>query len=151
MRVIIAGGRDFGNRPGNDDVGQFKGIDGAWLVSCMVQMGNALDRLYRDFEDEYHSPIKELHVITGGAPGADQMGSDWAVVNWVPLHEHLADWGKYGKKAGVIRNQVMADNADVLVAFWDGKSPGTKDMITRALKNGLEVHVYRYQPTTISN
>jgi hypothetical protein len=55
-----------------------------------------------------------------------------------------ADWDKHGKAAGPIRNQQMAQEADGLIAFWDGKSRGTKDMIQKALNYGLETHVYRY-------
>jgi uncharacterized phage-like protein YoqJ len=42
-----------------------------------------------------------------------------------------ANWRKYGKRAGHRRNQQMADNADALIALWDGESPGTRDMIRR--------------------
>lgn len=58
-----------------------------------------------------------------------------------------ADWDKHGKAAGPIRNQEMLDNgkADALVAFWDGKSPGTKDMIRRAKRKGIKVKVVYFQ------
>lgn len=58
--------------------------------------------------------------------------------------EFPADWNAHGKAAGPIRNQQMAQEADVLIAFWDGKSRGTKDMIEKATRAGLDMHVYRY-------
>lgn len=91
-------------------------------------------------------------VMQGGAKGADKLAADWAKRNEL-IVEHLprpADWDKYqvpaGKKnpAGVIRNQQMAQEADALIAFWDGRSPGTKDMIEKATRANLEVHIYRY-------
>lgn len=55
-----------------------------------------------------------------------------------------ADWGKYGKSAGVLRNKQMAEYADGLIAFWDGKSRGTANMIETAKGLGLRVRVARY-------
>ena len=52
-----------------------------------------------------------------------------------------ADWGKYGKKAGIIRNRAMAEYADALLAYWDGKSSGTRNMIEIARELGLKVGV----------
>ena len=122
-RIIIAGGRDFTDK-------KF--------------MYTALDRLFRDFDDEMHMPIMPLEIVSGTARGADALGADWATANWVRLKEFPADWDKYGKGAGYVRNEEMAIYANVLVAFWDGKSRGTKHMIDLAHKHGLEVHVYRY-------
>ena len=55
-----------------------------------------------------------------------------------------ADWDKYGKAAGFIRNEQMAQNADALVVFWDGKSRGTKNMIELAAKYKLKVRIKKY-------
>lgn len=140
MRVIVAGGRDFGYRFLENGE-----RDKEWMIKCKNQMFGALDRLFADYADEYLMPVKDLVIVSGAAPGADTLGEDWAVVNWVPIKQYPADWDKIGRAAGVLRNQEMADNADALVAFWNGKSTGTKDMITRAMKKGLEVHVYRYE------
>lgn len=83
-------------------------------------------------------------IVSGGAPGADALGETYAHNNSTNFRRFPADWVKYGKKAGHIRNEEMAKYADVLVAFWNGESKGTKGMIGQALKHGLEVHVYRY-------
>ncbi len=80
-------------------------------------------------------------VISGMATGADALGVIYANKNDIPLLEHPANWAKYGKSAGPIRNNQMAQAADALIALWDGKSPGTKHMISTAEKVGLKVFV----------
>ena len=52
-----------------------------------------------------------------------------------------AEWEKHGKAAGYKRNARMADNADGLLAVWDGESRGTKHMIREAVDRGLEIRV----------
>lgn len=59
----------------------------------------------------------------------------------IPIDPHYAHWHLYGKRAGPIRNEQMAQNAQALVAVWDGKSAGTKHMIECAKANGLRVYV----------
>jgi hypothetical protein len=85
-------------------------------------------------------PIGE--IVSGGARGADKLGERWAKENDVPLKVFPAEWSIYGKQAGFVRNAQMADYADGLIAFWDGKSRGTKDMIERATSSGLRLAVY---------
>lgn len=68
-------------------------------------------------------------IVCGCAKGADSLGRDWAHNHNIPVVEFPAEWNIYGKAAGFIRNQKMGDYADYLVAFWDKKSKGTKDMI----------------------
>jgi predicted Rossmann fold nucleotide-binding protein DprA/Smf involved in DNA uptake len=53
-----------------------------------------------------------------------------------------ADWNKHGRGAGMIRNRLMAHNADALIAVWDGVSSGTDNMISLAKVRGLKVFVY---------
>lgn len=52
-------------------------------------------------------------------------------------------WDRHGRAAGVLRNQEIVDRCDMLVAFWDGKSRGTKDAIERATKGGRRVYVVK--------
>ena len=56
-----------------------------------------------------------------------------------------ADWDKYGKKAGYIRNKEMARAADACVVFWNGQSKGSKHMIDIAKKHGLQLRIIRYR------
>src|SRR5690242_18971396 len=70
-------------------------------------------------------------VVSGGADGIDRTGEQWATESHIPIKKFPANWAEYGKKAGPLRNQQMADYADALIAIWDGRSTGTKDMIKR--------------------
>jgi hypothetical protein len=80
-------------------------------------------------------------VVSGLAVGPDTFGKWWAEEQGVPIIEFPAEWKIYGKRAGYLRNEEMAQYADALVAVWDGKSPGTKHMIDIARRAGLEVFV----------
>lgn len=65
-----------------------------------------------------------IEIVSGGAKGADALGQRLAEEWGIPLIKFPADWDTHGKKAGYLRNEQMAQYADVLVAFWDGKSKG---------------------------
>lgn len=83
-------------------------------------------------------------VIAGGARGADRIAAQVALRLGVPLEEYPADWEKYGKAAGPIRNREMLDRGrpDYVVAFPLGDSRGTRDMIRQARAAGVRVAVY---------
>lgn len=131
FRVIIAGSRDF--------------ADYARLESRC---------------DAILSKQAGIVIVSGMADGADALGvvyaksRDYPVIpypaKWKELHHPDAviktarDGTKYDSFAGKRRNILMAENADALIAFWDGKSPGAKHMITSALKRNLKVRVIRY-------
>lgn len=80
-------------------------------------------------------------VVSGGAKGVDSLGEQYAEAMNIPLHIYKADWERHGRAAGPIRNRKMAENAEALIAIWDGKSRGTKNMIETAKKLGLLVFV----------
>ena len=84
-------------------------------------------------------------IIHGGAPGPDRWGSKFARRLGIEEVTVLAFWGRYGGRAGPIRNQQMIDEyaPDRVVAVWDGKSRGTADMIRRAEKASLPVSIIR--------
>ncbi len=100
MRVIIAGTRDFN--------------DYALLAARC---------------DFYLSEVKVDAILCGECKGADLLGKKYAEERGIPVESYPADWKRYGRAAGQKRNKQMADNADALIAFWDGKSKGTKGMI----------------------
>lgn len=119
-KLIIAGGRDFNDYP--------------LLVTET-----------KKFIEEQNIDPKYLVIVSGMAPnGADPLGVRLAKEYNLPLDPHPADWDTYGKAAGPIRNAEMADIATHLLAFWDGASPGTSNMIKEAKKRGLEINVVRY-------
>jgi len=115
MKVVIAGGRTF------NDYELLK-------TKC--------DEILKDFND--------IEIVSGTAKGADRMGEQYAKEMGYGLKLFPADWNKYGKSAGYRRNEQMADYADMLIAFWDGESKGTKHMIDYSNKNKLNVQVVRY-------
>lgn len=80
-------------------------------------------------------------IVHGGAVGADSIANSIAKSYGLVCHVHYPNWNKFGKKAGIIRNEEMLlkENPDVVLAFWDRKSPGTKHMMDFATSQGYEV------------
>ena len=83
-------------------------------------------------------------IVSGHASGADTLGERYAQERGYETEVYPADWKTNGRAAGPIRNAQMAAVADALIAFWDGKSRGTKNMIDTATNRGLQVAVGRY-------
>ena len=118
-RMIVAGGRDF--------------ADEKLLTST-------LDGLREEFI--------EIEIVSGHASGADKMAEAYAKRLGIPLKIFPADWKKYGRGAGPIRNREMlsyiVEGNPVVVAFWDGQSKGTKNMIDQAQKASVDCRVIMY-------
>lgn len=123
IRIIIAGSRNF-----ND----------------YVLLEKALNKY---IEDKKINP-DEIEIVSGHARGADSLGELFAKNNKLQLAKFPAQWDKYGKSAGFLRNREMANYAlqetGVLFAFWDGQSRGTNHMINFSREKGLEVHVVQF-------
>ena len=98
-----------------------------------------------DWLDYLQTQIDITEVVTGMAPGPDNYGGRWAWVQNIPDKNFPAQWDKYGKSAGMIRNVEMADYADYVIAFWDGKSRGTKHMIDTMKRKGKHGTVIEYE------
>jgi len=81
-------------------------------------------------------------VVSGCAAGVDRVGEYYAQLYSIPVKQFPADWKRHKRGAGPIRNKQMAEYADALIAVWDGKSKGTKNMIDQATKKGLKVYVH---------
>ena len=73
-------------------------------------------------------------IVSGCAEGADKLGERYAAEHNLTVERFPAEWDKYGKYAGPRRNAQMAQVADAVFVFWDGKSRGTKNMIENAKK-----------------
>ena len=116
FKVIIAGGRDF--------------EDYELLVSKMNHL--------------LRNRGVNVEIVSGGARGDDRLGERYARDRGLKLKKFPADWETHGKSAGMIRNKEMAEYADVLVAFWDGQSKGTKNMIDSMDKLGKPYRVISY-------
>lgn len=88
-------------------------------------------------------PNKVTEIVSGTARGADRLGERWADEHDIPVAQFPAQWNVYGRIAGRMRNREMARYADCLLALWDGKSPGTGNMIYEMRELGKPVKVVR--------
>ena len=84
---------------------------------------------------------REIILLSGHCRGTDQLVERYAEEMAIPIDLHPAQWEKYGKAAGIKRNYEMVDLADRIIAFWNGKSKGTKSLIDYARKTGKPVNV----------
>lgn len=89
--------------------------------------------------DDYALMAKELNsihkielIVSGGARGADSLAEKYAREKKIPTTIFKPDWNKYGRAAGMIRNKLIIESSDAVIAFWDGISPGTANSIQRA-------------------
>lgn len=82
-------------------------------------------------------------VVSGGARGVDELGERWAEEHGVAVVRYEPQWDEHGRAAGPKRNARMTRNADALVAVWDGRSRGTRDMLRKAHRRGLRIHLAR--------
>lgn len=87
----------------------------------------------------------DVEIVSGGARGVDTYAVTYAKQFELKTKVFPADWESNGKRAGFLRNAQIVDYSDILVAFWDGKSRGTKDSIDKALKadNIKEIRVFK--------
>lgn len=92
-----------------------------------------------------------IEIVSGTARGVDRLGEEFAARNSLAVHRFPADWDTYGKRAGYIRNVHMAEfvkeHNGLVLAIWDGESPGTKHMIDIARDKGLSGFIYRTDKT----
>src|SRR3990167_7214769 len=109
------------------------------------------DYVFDYLEHQTHFNRVVTEVICGLAKGPDLAGKHWAEVQnkrgfHIFVKEFPADWDKYKKAAGYIRNIEMAKYADELIAFWDGKSRGTRHMIQMMLDLNKPFQVILIRP-----
>jgi len=112
MKVIIAGSRNF---------------------TDYQKLKETCDTILRDQTN--------IEIVSGNCRGADLLGEQYAKERGYKITQFPADWNKYGKSAGPKRNQQMANYADALIAFWDGKSKGNKHMIEMAIQFKLRMTI----------
>lgn len=121
LKVIIAGSRNF-----ND-----------------YQLLKEKMDFYLQNKINIKKPNCGIEIVSGMARGADIMGEKYAKEKGYTLKQFPANWSLYGKSAGYIRNKQMRDYADACVVFWDGKSLGSKHMISLA-KEKIPIRVVVY-------
>lgn len=109
----------------------------------VIIAGSRSIRRYSVVEFGYlDSGLKATEIVSGCARGVDKLGEQLASNLNIPCAMFPANWDKYGKQAGYLRNVEMSKYADALIAFWDGSSSGTKHMIDLAKKEELTLFVY---------
>jgi hypothetical protein len=103
-------------------------------------------RSFNDYEllKNVLSEIKVDILISGGAKGADTLAEKYALKNNIKTEIFYPEWSKYGKKAGFLRNTKIIENADLIVAFWDGTSKGTLDSIEKSKKNNKKIIIINF-------
>lgn len=120
MNIAIVGGRDF--------------TDYELLKETLLSAPGL------DFADT--DSIK--YIISGGAKGADTLAEQFAKEFNLGLIVFPADWKQYGRGAGMIRNKQIISESDIVFAFWDGKSKGTKNSIDHAKKQNKPLTIVYY-------
>ncbi|MDE6596250.1 MAG: hypothetical protein K2K44_09610 [Oscillospiraceae bacterium] len=90
---------------------------------------------------EKYLPPETTEIISGGAKGIDTCAREYAIAHSIKLTEFLPEYEKYGKSAPLKRNISIIENADFVLAFWDGKSRGTKFVIDKCRELGKEIKV----------
>ena len=116
------------------------------IIICGTRDFDDRELLYSTLDSITHT-MTNLEIISGGCRGADSIGEEYAKTRNILLTVFPADWDKYGRAAGPIRNKQMLNYAleenAVVVAFWDGKSRGTLNMIQAAKNANVDVRIIR--------
>lgn len=87
-------------------------------------------------------PKEITEIVSGGAKGIDTCAKEYAQANNIKLTEFLPEYEKYGRSAPLKRNLQIIDYADLVLAFWDGKSRGTKYVINNCKAKNKKVRVF---------
>lgn len=137
LKIIIAGSRHI------SDVSLIEPA----VIAALREKGPYLDYLAVDL---FGWPCAVAEVVSGGANGVDLLGEQWAESRGIPVKRFPADWRKYGRRAGPLRNREMAEyvgpRESLLVALWDGESRGTADMVKTAEAVGVTTFVQWVAP-----
>lgn len=102
-------------------------------VAVIGSRGLTVDNL------EKYLPPETTEIISGGAKGIDTCAREYAISHNIKLTEFLPEYEKYGKSAPLKRNITIIENADIVLAFWDGKSNGTRFAIEKCREFEKEI------------
>lgn len=87
-------------------------------------------------------PQGTTEIVSGGAKGVDTSAKTYALSHDIKLTEFLPEYNKYGKGAPLKRNITVIEYSDVVIAFWDGKSRGTKYVIDNCKKRNIPIRIF---------
>ena len=104
----------------------------AVIGSRGLQIGNLGDYL----------PPETTEIVSGGARGVDACAREYAQRHGLKLTEYMPEYSRYGRAAPLKRNITIIENADLVLAFWDGKSHGTKYVIDNCMKRNIPVKIH---------
>ncbi len=107
-------------------------------VAVIGSRGLLLD----DLED--YLPKETTEIVSGGARGVDASAREYALRHGLKLTEYLPEYSRFGRAAPLKRNITIIENADLVLAFWDGASRGTKNVIDNCKKRNIPVVVHRF-------
>lgn len=114
------------------------------VIVCGSRKFDDKELLYKTLDDVL-AELETVEIVSGHAQGADRLAEEYANERSLKLIVFPANWKRYGKVAGPIRNKGMLEYAlqadPLVIAFWDGKGSGTKNMISLAEKAGTEMRI----------
>ncbi len=87
-------------------------------------------------------PDETAAIVSGGARGVDRLAARYAKEHGLSVTEYLPDYEIFGKTAPLVRNRTIVNNADFVIAIWDGSSRGTLNSIDYTLECGKPLAVY---------
>ena len=104
-----------------------------------------------DILDNVIGDTKEIEIVSGHCQGADMLGEKYAEEHDMPVKLFPADWTKYGRRAGPIRNKQMVDyiksfDNRIVIAFTNENTIGTRNTIAIAKKAKIPVMEIPYEP-----
>ena len=105
-------------------------------VAVIGSRGLTVDNL------EKYLPDDTTEIISGGARGVDASAREYAQRHGLKLTEYMPEYSKYGRSAPLKRNLTIIENADLVLAFWDGLSRGTKYVIDNCKKRNIPVEIH---------
>lgn len=91
---------------------------------------------------EKYLPHETTEIVSGGAKGIDNCAKKFALEKGFKITEFFPDYNRYGRSAPIIRNDLIIDYSDAVIAFWDGGSKGTKYVIEQCRKKGKSIKVF---------
>lgn len=91
---------------------------------------------------EKYLPNEVTEIVSGGAKGVDTSARECALKQGIKLTEFLPEYEKYGRTAPLKRNIAIIEYTDIVIAFWDQKSRGTKFVIDNCNKMNVPIKVF---------
>lgn len=113
------------------------------IIGSRTIHAEATKEIIKKVIDAAKNEIKE--IVSGGANGVDSGARLYAAQNGKKITEYLPCYKEHGTRAPLVRNNVILENCDAVLAIWDGESRGTAYTIARARKLGLSVYVVKVE------